>query len=119
MVPAPSEDTGQPQTISTALLVGMPTENELGIMRKQILKCKLYVGIFLYTVYATSHHSKALAIFGFSLQTSIHGVMLPTGYYFMKKTLPEYIFSITWIFYIDFFTLEKRIMTKSLQHFPL
>ena len=46
----------------------MPTENELGWMRKQILKCKLYVTISLYTVYSTLQHSQALDIFGFAFR---------------------------------------------------
>lgn len=49
-----------------------------------MLKCKLCVNISCYTVYSTSHCSKALAIFGFTFK-KIRGVTLLTAYNFMKK----------------------------------
>ena len=53
-----SNTRGQPGTTKTALLVGVPTENELGRMRKQIIECNLHTDVFLYTVISSVQFSR-------------------------------------------------------------
>lgn len=101
MVTASSVDYRQPWTTSTALLVYKPPESKQGWIEKQIVKCKLYVTVSLYTVYSTSHHFKALDIFGFTLRIACMWCCL-WGIILWK--------SINRMYFLDYMTLLYKLL---------